>query len=678
MRRRICKLSRARVVAFAVGLGVLGSLATAPASLAAPLPPVFGANCQPDGKISGGGATFQTNAQQNAFIFGYQQDVCGPQPNVANLTAAWNGVDPSNYSFSGNQVNGMVAYNVSLGGTAATNGSGAGLQRLSCRTDAFAGTDLPYNNTNFTQLSGAPGSLASITGHCSDGTVLNTGTSTAPVVPPPYGPQAIFTWPNAGDTNRAPMSFPVAGGANGIAVNLNGVCATPPTGIKLTAWELDRIFQGTINQWNDPNLVATNPGLTTGGCSGPIKRVVRNDNSGTTFIQMAAMFGVDNAVLCGSENATHNNHTWIQIATGQTASGKNNANWPVANATSPDCVDQNNNAAQPTVVPTSTGSGPLIALLDTTNGGIGYAELGLWPNPLPAGVSFVSVQTHDDYVATGNSCTGAVGSGPGCNASPSDPDPNGNPAFVSPGSAGSASNCKLPAADPVGSTANAAVGLAVPNWRNDLVPAPKGDVAFTGFGYPVCGITFDMVYGHIADAQADEVAGFTAPNFTPGCQLTGSAPATAASGAAQTIPATNPWNLQVTSVAGFPATGTITVDAQTLVYSNLNTTTNQFTIASGGTAGTVINAGDAVTLVSTQSAATPATPGITGACQTTTGSGSAITPEVGLTNDQLRTLYSYFTYVNSPLGQSYLPAQTYDQIPAAWLAAQQTGFQGNF
>src|SRR5262249_55492668 len=152
-------------------------------------------------------------------------------------------------------------------------------------------------------------------------------------------------------------------------------------------WEFDRIMQGTINQWNDSNLVATNPSLGTGGCSGPIKRVVRRDNSGTTAITMFTLFGgktgqLDNSVLCGSENATHNNHTWIQIAT----LSANNANWPVANGTAPDCVDANNNPAQPTVVPPANGSPSLITTLLGTNGGIGYAELGLWPSPLPSGV----------------------------------------------------------------------------------------------------------------------------------------------------------------------------------------------------------------------------------------------------------------------------------------------------
>jgi hypothetical protein len=58
-----------------------------------------------------------------------------------------------------------------------------------------------------------------------------------------------------------------------------------------------------------------------------------------------------------------------------------------------------------------------------------------------------------------------------------------------------------------------------------------------------------------------------------------------------------------------------------------------------------------------------------------TSSGSGLP---AISNDQVRTLYSYFTYVLSPLGQSQLPAQTLDQLPASWLATIRQGFEQNF
>jgi hypothetical protein len=88
--------------------------------------------------------------------------------------------------------------------------------------------------------------------------------------------------------------------------------------------------------------------------------------------------------------------------------------------------------------------------------------------------------------------------------------------------------------------------------------------------------------------------------------------------------------------------------------------------------------GDTITLVSTKSAATQTTVGITGGCLTSTGTVSGITPEVGLTNDQMRTLYSFMTYVLSPLGQANLASQTYDQLPGVWLGLETQGFQNNF
>jgi ABC-type phosphate transport system substrate-binding protein len=553
---RIMCSPRARIVALAVGLGALGSFATAPAALAAgagPKPPAVGTNCQADGKINGGGSTFQTNALNNAFTFGFQQDVCGPQPNVSNLNSSWGTTDPSVFSFTvgstTNNVAGMVAYNYSLGGTSLTNGSGAGLRRLSCRTDMFAGTDLPYNNaqlgtpgnTTVAGLDGPPGSESGGTAppyNCDNGTLNTTA------VPPPYGPQpSAGPWPASGDTAANAMSFPVAGGAVAFAANLNGMCTGgTPTGLNITQSEFDGIMQGTINQWNDPALVATDPILSTDGCSGNITRVVRQDNSGTTAISMFTLNGIDKNNLCGSDSSTN----WYTIATASSNAGQ----WPQG------CTDGNGNVAPNPAVPSTTGSPAVISLTDSTNGGFGYAELGLWGTN-PAGVSFVNLQN-----STGS-------------------------AFVSPGSAGAKSNCTLPTAVPTGSTPAQAVGLGATTWTNTGTPTAPGkqDIADTGACYPACGLTFDLVYSNLT--EAGEVAG------------------------------------------------------------------------SGGTAGCT---GSSV---------------ITGACQTVGG------PVAGVTNDQLRTLYSYFTYMFSPLAQSstagsYLPNQTLDPLPATWLTSLVQGFQQNF
>src|SRR5262249_50705083 len=207
---------------------------------------------------------------------------------------------------------------------------------------------------------------------------------------------------------------------------------------------------------------------------------------------------------------------------------------------------------------------------------------------------------------------------------------------------------------PTGGTANGIMGLLASNWRNDPTGPQNANIAFSGAGYPGCGLTFDIVYSGLHNAQLNEVAGYTAGNFTPGCQIAGAQLATTASGA-QVVAA---GGTLVTNgpLASWPATGTISVDGSTLTYTGKSG--NSLT---GVNPGITVADGDAITLVSTKSAATQSTVGITGGCLTSTGTASGITPEVGLTNDQMRTLYSFMTYVFSPLGQANLAGQTYDQ-----------------
>ena len=68
--RSSTKRALSRVAAFAASAGVLGSLALAGPALAGT---PAGLACQPDGKINGRGATFQKNAQNNAFATGYRR-----------------------------------------------------------------------------------------------------------------------------------------------------------------------------------------------------------------------------------------------------------------------------------------------------------------------------------------------------------------------------------------------------------------------------------------------------------------------------------------------------------------------------------------------------------------------------------------------------------------------------
>ncbi len=74
------------------------------------------------------------------------------------------------------------------------------------------------------------------------------------------------------------IQVPVALGGEGIAYNLPGV----KKGLKLTPDLLAGIFLGKVTKWNDPALVALNPGVKLPAM--PITVVHRSDGSGTTYI----------------------------------------------------------------------------------------------------------------------------------------------------------------------------------------------------------------------------------------------------------------------------------------------------------------------------------------------------------------------------------------------------------
>jgi phosphate transport system substrate-binding protein len=71
--------------------------------------------------------------------------------------------------------------------------------------------------------------------------------------------------------------LPMTAGNIVLAYNLEGV-----TELKLTREEYAGIFLGTIKKWNDPKIVATNPGVKLPKLD--ISVVHRSDGSGTTFV----------------------------------------------------------------------------------------------------------------------------------------------------------------------------------------------------------------------------------------------------------------------------------------------------------------------------------------------------------------------------------------------------------
>jgi hypothetical protein len=186
----------------AVGLGVIGCMLFADASVAA-VPPA-GINCvASDGKVNGRGATFQERAQQTVFAPAYRDDFCGNTPKEPEDAAG----------------NMMVAYNYAAAKEGSGTGSGAGLKAASCRTDAFSGTDIPYTEQNLKELNEAPGK----TGGC------------AITFTPPFQPNSPAKWPDeeAGkvDSTANIMSFPAAGSDVSPVLNLTekNCGVKPPT-----------------------------------------------------------------------------------------------------------------------------------------------------------------------------------------------------------------------------------------------------------------------------------------------------------------------------------------------------------------------------------------------------------------------------------------------------------------
>ena len=108
-------------------------------------------------------------------------------------------------------------------------GSGAGIKQLKNQTVDFAGSDAPLKEKDMKEM---PSPVAQL---------------------------------------------PSVGGAVVLAYNLPGA----PAGLKMSG-EIAKIFMGTITKWNDPALVAANPGVKLPDLK--INTVHRSDGSGTTNI----------------------------------------------------------------------------------------------------------------------------------------------------------------------------------------------------------------------------------------------------------------------------------------------------------------------------------------------------------------------------------------------------------
>jgi phosphate transport system substrate-binding protein len=80
-------------------------------------------------------------------------------------------------------------------------------------------------------------------------------------------------------TRDGMLQFPMVMGGVVPALNIQGI---GQRGLRLTGPLLGEIFLGNVKKWNDPKIVALNPGVTLPDAT--INVVYRSDGSGTTFV----------------------------------------------------------------------------------------------------------------------------------------------------------------------------------------------------------------------------------------------------------------------------------------------------------------------------------------------------------------------------------------------------------
>jgi len=465
------KRSRSGPLAILVRLSVLGccvlatNLVLADASSAATLTPKAGVpesglDCvEASGKIAGRGSTYQNNLQEEVAKL-YRDDYCG-------ATGTETAEDKVGGKERGEPGSTMLAYNTPAEETAGVTGSGAGLRGASCRTDAFEGTDLPYNNTQLKELEAAAGTLTE-TGEkksCTSG-----GLAEGKFLPP-FQPNSPASWPDkeAGkeDTTAPLMSFPVGGSSAALAVHLTEASCggtKPPTSLEFTAKEVSRLFGGDVAKWSDPELVKNNPGLTN--CTAEVTRVVRFDNSGTTNIFKSYLVRAENERT--AQKCAEGKH-WSTGTSEESGKGEyfepKNEKWPGKQA-----EEKGEKGAEGTcskIITAGTSGGPaLIKVVGETPAAIGYADLS-------------------DAVGHGLTLANVVNAA-GTKSTP----PN----------VGNAANCTYSVVSLPGSSGAEAVGLnSADDWSNNNEanagkPGNHENPTDLGVQYPICGLTFDLVY----------------------------------------------------------------------------------------------------------------------------------------------------------------------------------------
>jgi ABC-type phosphate transport system substrate-binding protein len=325
-------------------------------------------------------------------------------------------------------------------------GETIGLEAASCRSDAFAGVDAPYLRADLTQLKGAPGLYG-----CGD---LAAASSPYQPTPGPY--------PDPTDATANLMTFPVAGTAVAIGVDLQAAdCGgTAPPSLQLSTTMVSRLLSGDIKNWNDPYLRTGGLNPELAGCNVPVVRVVRLDSSTTTTTLKNYLVRGDNARASATSCSTGAPWTWY-------SDPSQNANW---------FNDEPNHVVCSQLLkPSQTGQAAQLSLCASTHGAICYADL-----PAMAGQPTLIEPALQNATATSYAPPTTVSGGANCNL--------GSVQAPIPGTSG-------------------AVGLGSSDtWATDNPSGNHGNVTFTGPAYPICELTYALVYTGLLNGNGKAIA----------------------------------------------------------------------------------------------------------------------------------------------------------------------------
>jgi ABC-type phosphate transport system substrate-binding protein len=243
-----------------------------------------------------------------------------------------------------------------------------------------------------------------------------------------------------------------------MAVNLTTTTCggkPPPAAINLTPKAASRLFGGDIATWNDAELTAipgnAEVGKELANCTAKVIRIVRLDTSGTTNIFKQYLIRAENE-RTGQKCAELKK--WE-------AYFKTNTEWPGKQEPGKE------GTCSEIKTPAGSGGKEVISLVKATEGSVGYADLA---DAVGQGLLLPNVE---NSTKTGS--------------------------FQAPNS-GKGANCSYSLLSLPGASQGDAVGLnAEDNWSNNneenpLAPANHENATNLGTKYPICGITFDLVY----------------------------------------------------------------------------------------------------------------------------------------------------------------------------------------